>query len=126
MENKNIIAKVDGHIIETNINIFVESIKIIDHELKNRGLHFDDSPFGCILNLCDTSELDEVLSTDLEKHYWTKKILTGKTINRKFDIVNYIKQSFVKMTRQQAHAWVTTRERLEQERAFKSMWNTFS
>ena len=123
---KNIIANIDGHIIKTTVDEYNEAFDLIKNECKQRNMHFDDSPFGTILHLCDENELDEVLNSDLEKHYWTKKIISGKKINAKFDTIDYVKKSFARIQQRQPPVkWMTTKERLAEKRSFDSFWGTF-
>lgn len=120
----NIIAKIDGHIIVTSDAQYNAAFKIIDQKLKDRKMHFDDSPFGCILYLCDAAELNDVLNTDIDKYYWTKKIITGKKINDKFDIIDYVQKSFARINqRKQDREWIPAKERIKRTREFNAFWN---
>ncbi len=123
---KNIITSIDGNIVETTESIYNDMWKIIDKELAESKMHFDNSPFGAIIYLCDADALAAVKMSNDDKYYWTKKIIEGKKINPKFDILNYAKRSFEKQKYNPSTVKITTaKERLAEKRSFDSFWGTF-
>ena len=119
--SKKIIATIDEHIFEIDLNAYNAIFDSLQKELKGKGMHWDDSPFGSMLHLCDASELDDVLSGENEeKHYWTKRIIEKKKIHKKFDLQNYIRRTMDKPLPVRKH--MTAKERLENKRAEENLW----
>jgi len=121
---KQIVATIDSHVFEIEESEFNRIFDELEKTLAANGMHWDDSPFGSILHLCDAADVEAIKNGSMdEKHYWTKKILTDEYHNhhKKFDLENYIKRSLNKPYRITEKPQ-TAKERLEEKRAWENMW----
>jgi len=92
------------------------------HVIKAKGLHWDDSPFGACLPLCDAVDVPNIMSgTEDDRHYWTRQIIEKKKpIKEKFDLRNYIKRAFEKPSRI-TNRPMTAKERLAEKRLWAEL-----
>ena len=116
-----VIAKIDGHIFKITESEYNAAFDMLTSELAKRDAHFDDSPFGSILNLCPADMVDTILNGDDDDHYWTRKILAGKKILNNFDLANYIRRNLDKP--RPAPPVISAKERLAETRAWNSFFN---
>lgn len=97
---------IDSHVTLVSSKIAMEASRMLVRE----GEHFDDSPFGSFTPL------------NIEEYFARKIIKRAGGVNKKFDILNYIKRSW-----QRSDNWIpgpdtrTVRERL----AIKKGWAAF-
>ena len=108
-----IIVEIDYNIVETTQETYDKAYKLLLSELKKRDMHFDESPFMFFIILGKKGG---------DFGYWGNRIVAGKKVNNKFDIINYVKTRFDRMNKS-SYKFVTCKEKLQAKRNFENAFN---